>query len=338
TKVLNRDFAFSGVVGPSASMQPVYESILRASTSSLPVLIEGETGCGKEYIAESIHLNSKRQDKPFIILDCTATPSSLIEATLFGSTKGAFTGAIERKGLLEAANAGTLFLDEIGEIDPDIQPKLLRCLETKTFRPVGSTKESKSDFRIICATNRDLLSETKTGNFRQDLYYRLSALRISIPPLREHSSDIPVLARHFLQEIAQEQEEPVDFTPDALQALSRFAWPGNIRQLKFVVENAFFSRQGEAIDVGNLALDEDRGPELENEQEGMGIREEDLEKDFKSFRDEAVMSVEKQYIEQMLERAEGDVREAAKLAGLTREALYRVMSRCGISPANYRKK
>jgi DNA-binding NtrC family response regulator len=335
---MNRDFAFSGVVGPSASMQPVYESILRAANSSLPVLVEGETGTGKEYIAEAIHLNSKRNANPFVIMDCTATPSSLIESTLFGSTKGAFTGAVERKGLLEAANEGTLFLDEVGEIELEIQPKLLRCLETKRFRPVGATKELKSNFRIICATNRDLLQETKSNNFRQDLYYRISALRINVPPLREHASDIPVLANYFLQEIAEEEgSEPIAFSQAAIERLTRYSWPGNIRQMKFVVENAFFSRTDNLIEEQHLFLEgESSPPSIQSEPEPE--LEEDLDKDFKSYREDAVVQAEKKYIFTLMEKAGGDVRQAAKHAGLTREALYRVMSRCGLSPADFRKK
>ncbi|MDX9755592.1 MAG: sigma-54 dependent transcriptional regulator, partial [bacterium] len=260
-QILNRDFEYSGVIGPSIAMQPVYEAIVRAADSTLPVLIEGETGSGKEYIAEAIHLNSKRKTKPFVIMDCTATPNSLIESTLFGSTKGAFTGALERKGLLDAAHEGTLFLDEVGEIAEEIQPKLLRCLETKCFRPVGSTKEIKSNFRILCATNRDLLRETKEGKFRQDLYYRISAIRISVPPLREHASDIPTIAQHFLNELCQEQNtSPTSFSPGALERLKRYSWPGNIRQLKFVVENAFFASGSQSIDAHHLQLEGDSVP------------------------------------------------------------------------------
>ena len=241
SKVLANEFQFSGVPCESNCMRSVYEDILRAAESHLPVLIEGETGVGKEYVAEAIHLNSKRKNNPYVVMDCTATPDSLIESTLFGSTKGAFTGSVERKGLLQSADCGSFLLDEVGEIASDIQPKLLRCLETKRFRPVGSTKECTSDFRIICSTNRDLLSETKKGTFRSDLFYRISAIRIQVPPLRKHSSDIPLLAQSFLREIAKDYErDEMQFTPTALHALTHYDWPGNIRQLKFVIEAAFF--------------------------------------------------------------------------------------------------
>jgi len=328
TKAVNKDFEYSGVVGPSNAMRPVYESILRASESSLPVLIEGETGSGKEFVAESIHLNSKRKNKPFIILDCTATPDSLIEATLFGSSKGAFTGAVERKGLLDAAN---------GEIAADIQPKLLRCLETKRFRPVGSTKECSSDFRIICATNRDLLSETKAGKFRQDLYYRVSALRIQVPCLREHASDIQAISQHFLHEIAQQEgRKECVLPPDVIALLQKYDWPGNIRQLKFVIENAFFNAKDDQITVKDIDLEGFTTPAPCMEDQKLEIIGQDI--DFKTFREEAVSQAEKNYIAMLLDRTGGDVRIAAKQAGLTREALYRIMSRCGLSPNDYRQK
>ena len=335
-KINQREFAFSGVIGPSAAMEPVYEALLRAAQSSLPVLIEGETGVGKEYIAKAIHLNSNRKNKPFVVMDCTAIPQSLIESVLFGSLKGAFTGAVERKGLLEEAHEGVLFLDEIAEIAPDIQPKLLRCLETKRFRPVGGTKEKQSDFRILCATNRDLHAETPKGNFRADLFYRISALRIVVPPLRERPSDIPVMARHFLQEIATEyRRDGVEFTPEALRALQTFSWPGNIRQLKFTIESAFFGTTDSRIGPEHLPLEKSESKEAVDPKAAPMV---DVEKDFKSFRDEALLDLERSYIRALLEKTEGEVRKAAKLAGLTREALYRVMNRCGLSPNEFRKK
>ncbi len=333
-KALNGEFEFSGVVGTSEVMRPTFEAILRAAASNLPCLIEGETGSGKEYIAESIHLNNKRSNHPFVVLDCTATPTSLFEATLFGSTKGAFTGAVERKGLLEAADGGTLFLDEVGEISIEIQPKLLRCLETKRFRPVGSAKEIQSDFRIICATNRNLLSETKEGNFRTDLFYRISAQRITLPPLRERKSDIPILAEHFLHQTAIDHEQPdIQFSQEALQLLTQYQWPGNIRQLKFVVESAFFNAAGNEILPDHLLLHDHPA----TEKEETFSPDVDTDCDFKTFRERAILDAERAYMKSIMEKTQGDVRKAAEQAGLTREALYRVMSRCDLSPATFRK-
>lgn len=328
-KVMQQEFEFSGIVGPSAAMQSVYESVLRAAESTLPVLISGETGVGKEYVAEAIHSNCKRKNKPFVIMDCTATPETLIESTLFGSTKGAFTGSVERKGLLEAADGGTLFLDEVGEIAVEIQPKLLRCLETKRFRPVGSTTEKTSDFRIICATNRDLLAETKVGKFRADLFYRISALQIVVPPLKERPSDIPVLANRFLESIADGYEmQECEFTPDAHQVLRSYDWPGNIRQLKFVVESAFFNARSSRIAPEHLSIG--KRPQEE-------ISESEPIVDFKTYRDEAILQIERNYIVSLLKRTDGDVRKAAAAAKMTRESLYRVMSRCGLSIKEYKE-
>lgn len=333
-KVIDRNFEFSGVIGPSQIMAPVYEAVLRAANSSLPVLIEGETGSGKEFIAEAVHLNSQRKSHPYVVMDCTATPNTLIEATLFGSAKGAFTGAVERKGLLEAAHRGSLFLDEVGEIEADIQPKLLRCLETGRFRPVGATKETVSDFRIICATNRDLHAETKAGSFRTDLFYRISAVRISLPPLRERIDDIPVIAQQILLRISEDNERRIELAPEALKCLCAYSWPGNIRQMRFVIESAFFQCDSSKIGPQHLALDGAVTPQAATEPAPLVV---DVSQDFKSFRDDSLLRAETAYIKQLLDETGGDVRDAASKAGLTREAMYRVMSRCGLSASDFRK-
>ncbi len=334
-KVSHGNFLFPGVVGPSSAMKPVYEAILRAADNELPVLIEGETGSGKEYVAEAIHLNSKRMKQPYIILDCNATPESLFESILFGSTKGAFTGAMERKGLLREAHQGDLFLDEVGEISMEIQPKLLRCLETKRFRPVGGSKEVESDFRILCATNRDLKNETMRGYFRTDLFYRISAQRIRVPPLRERPSDIPGLIQHFLKEIAaQHKNQEKVLTPNALHRLMSYSWPGNIRQMKFTIESAYFNTPGDEIDEGDILLDQEPQPVVADQGLPVNL---DVEKDFKTFREDAILSCERIYACCLMQRTKGDMRTAAQEAGLTRESLYRVLSRCGVSPADYRE-
>ncbi len=334
-KVLERNFEFPGIVGPSTAMQPVYEAVLRAAQSNLPILIEGETGTGKECIAKAIHMNSLRRDKPFVIMDCTATPQSLIESVLFGCSKGAFTGAIERKGLLKEADHGTLFMDEIGEITQEIQPKLLRCLETKKFRPLGSNKEVSSDFRIICATNKNLQEMTQDNSFRSDLFFRISAQKVSVPPLRQRPSDIPLFVRHFIKEIASEyQRENLDISPEALQRLSSHDWQGNIRQLKFVIETAFFNTLENRIGVEDIHLNGESHTIKEDQL--FGLRP-DTSIDLKTYREKVVFNAEQAYLKTLLDETQGDVRIAAKKAGLTREAFYRVMTRCKISPNEYRK-
>ncbi len=333
-KVLERDFEFSGVVGPSPAMQPVYEGILRAAQSSLPVLIEGETGAGKEFVAEAIHLNSARKDKPFVIMDCTATPQSLVESVLFGCTKGAFTGAVERRGLLKEADKGILFLDEIGEITTEIQPKLLRCLETKKFRPLGASKDISSDFRIICATNRDLKAMTQEDQFRSDLFYRISAHKIIVPPLRERPSDIPVLVRYFIKQIASEHDqEEIHIDTEALRMLCAYHWPGNVRQLKFVIETAFFYSSDKTIRREHIHLEDSP---VRDQLDKLDSLLPNTQVNLKTYRDEVVAKAERIYLNALLEESQGDVRKAAKQAGLTREAFYRVMTRCGLSAGNYR--
>ncbi|MBN2329526.1 MAG: sigma-54-dependent Fis family transcriptional regulator [Candidatus Omnitrophica bacterium] len=335
-KLLRHDFLFSGCLCESAQMQSVYQAVLQAAESHLPVLIEGETGVGKEYLAEAIHLNSKRKENPYVVMDCTATPESLIESTLFGSTKGAFTGSIERKGLLQAADEGSLLMDEIGEISMEIQPKLLRCLETKKFRPIGSTKVATSDFRIICSTNQDLPNFIQKGKFRPDLYYRISAIRIQTPPLRERRSDIPKLAQFFLDEMVKEHHRSeMTIAPSAMLVLTHHDWPGNIRQLKYVIEAAFFRCHEQTIQEKHLQIDGHESPAKELNSSEISAQ---LSKDFKTYREECVLQAERNYLSLLLKKNRGDVRTSAEEAGLTREALYRIMSRCGISPNEYRNK
>lgn len=333
-KVEKYDLDFSGELGHSPVMKPVYEGILRAARSPLPVLIEGDTGTGKEYIAQAVHLNSARKNKPFVVIDCTATPESLFESVLFGSAKGAYTGATERLGLLDEADGGTLFMDEIGELTQEIQPKLLRCLETKRYRPVGKTKESTSDFRIVCATNRNLQDMVKDTTFRSDLFYRVSAQKITLPSLKERPSDIPILANHFVKKLCETSEsDVVTISPKAMEILKKHHWPGNIRQLKFVIEFAFFNRQENTITESDLNVEGIVHPDTENAAPPIEIN---FDYDFKTFRENAVLEAERSYMEKLMEHTTGDVRQAADIAGMTREALYRVMSRCGVSPKQFR--
>ena len=333
-KAKAHDFKFNGVIGPSAAMHNVYEEILRAAQSDLPVLVEGDTGAGKELILEAIHQNSRRADKPFVVMDCTATPETLVESILFGSAKGAFTGSVERKGLLEEADGGSLFLDEIGELSEEIQPKLLRCLETGRFRPVGKTSEVTSNFRILCATNRNLKDAVIRGEFRSDLYYRISAQTILAPPLLHRLDDLPALASHFLQQVAERNEvPPVELTPAALHKLDLCSWPGNIRQLKYVIEAAFFNRRTDRIDADDVRLDERDGALLAPAPAAPIV---DLDIEFKPYREKAVLEAEKVYLRALLQKTNGDVRQAAEIAGMTREAFYRVMNRCRISPRDFR--
>jgi PAS domain S-box-containing protein len=256
-KTLNTAGGFEGIIGKSSQMQEVFELIELAAASNATVLISGETGTGKELAARAIHNRSLRRDAPFVAVNCSALPESLLESELFGHTKGAFTGAIRDKtGRFEMASGGTLFLDEIGEIPPVIQVKLLRFLQLKEFERVGESVTRKADVRIITATNRDLKEMTGNGEFRDDLYYRLKVFPIHMPPLREHKEDVGMLVRHFIDRFNNETGKSLSgLTHDAAVTLMDYCWPGNIRELENAIEHAFVTcKQGE-IDLFDLPLE-----------------------------------------------------------------------------------
>ena len=214
-----------------------------------PVLIEGESGVGKELLAQHAHRLSPRASKAFVDLNCAAVPSSLLESELFGYERGAFTGAgNEKPGLVEVADGGTLFLDEVGEMIPEIQSKFLRVLDSGTFYRVGATRKRRADFRLVCATNRDLKGEVTEGRFRKDLFFRVNGVKVVIPPLRERPEDIPLLVDHFSKQLPSQKR----FTAQALAALAEYDWPGNVRELHFAVERAGLLAEGEMIDVDDL--------------------------------------------------------------------------------------
>jgi DNA-binding NtrC family response regulator len=244
------------LVGTSAPMKALHETILQVAPSRASVLITGESGTGKELIAAAIHQHSPRASRPFVKLHCAALAESILESELFGHEKGSFTGALARKdGRFSQADGGTLFLDEIGEISPSIQVKLLRFLQEREFERVGGTQTVKVDVRIVAATNRDLPALVKEGKFREDLYYRLNVVPIEVPPLRARPSDILVLAAHFLKKYgSQNDKELKGFSDEALAALSRYPWPGNVRELENAIERAVVIARGNEIGVGDLSV------------------------------------------------------------------------------------
>jgi len=242
-------FGLHKVVGRSKSMREVLDLVERVAASSSNVLITGESGTGKEIIAQALHYASPRKNGPFVSVNCMALNPGVLESELFGHEKGSFTGAVaQKRGRFEAAHKGTLFLDEVGELSPDLQVKLLRVLQEHSFERVGGTRQISVDIRLIAATNKDLKEAVQQGGFREDLFYRLNVVHIHIPPLRERAEDIPLLATHFLQQFAKENEKAITgFTPEAMQALSAFDWPGNVRQLENVVESSVVLARGEQI-------------------------------------------------------------------------------------------
>lgn len=246
---LDHKFNIEGIVGHSAKLGEVIARTKLVAPSKATILIEGETGTGKELIAQAIHQASPRARAPFVPVHCAALPAALLESELFGHERGSFTGATERReGRFESADGGTIFLDEIGEIGPEIQVKLLRFIETKSFERIGSTKTITVDVRLVAATNRNLERMVKEGKFREDLFFRLNVVRITMPPLRERTDDIPVLLEHFIKMYAAENAyEPVLIEAGAMQHLQRYPWPGNIRELRNFSENAVVLRRGGKI-------------------------------------------------------------------------------------------
>jgi two-component system response regulator PilR (NtrC family) len=251
---LRRLTGLDNIIGQSPNMRAIFDLIQTVAPQTSRVLITGESGTGKELVARAIHENSARSHAPFITINCGAFPETLLESELFGYTKGAFTGANEnRRGLFQAAHGGTLFMDEIGNMDQAMQVKLYRVLQEGKVRPLGSTEELDVDVRVIAATNRDLAKAIAAGEFREDLFYRLSVIPIHVPSLRERRDDIPMLARHFLERFRKSMEKPIEgISPQAMQRLESYDWPGNVRELENTIERAVALESGPEISVGVL--------------------------------------------------------------------------------------
>jgi two-component system response regulator PilR (NtrC family) len=248
-RALNSRYEFSNILGSSDAMQQVFATIRTVAGTTSTVLVTGESGTGKELVARAVHFNSLRRDQPFVAVNCGAVPENLLESELFGHVRGAFTGAhANKKGLLEAADGGTIFLDEIGEMPPSMQVKLLRVLQDRRFRRLGGTDEIEADVRVIAATNQDLMKMVAEGRFREDLYYRLNVLSITLPPLRDRREDIPLLAEHFLEHFASQMSKRVHtISAEAMRLLQEHAWRGNVRELQNAMERAVALEQTEAI-------------------------------------------------------------------------------------------
>ena len=316
-------FRPTNIVGKSHEMEEVYRQIATVAESNTSVLIQGETGTGKELVAQAIHYNSPRQDKPLVRVHCAALPETLIESELFGHKRGAFTGAIaDRKGRFELAHGGTLFLDEIGEIPPTIQIKLLRVLQEREFERVGDTRTLQVDVRLIAATNRDLGSLVNQGSFREDLFYRLNVFPIYVPPLRKRKSDVPLLADYFLDKYGQAGGRSVRrLTSAAIDMLMSYHWPGNVRELESCIERAALVAEGEVIHPHHLP------PTLQT-AEAMGT---ELPGSLKHLVD----SYERDLIRDALKSARGNVAGAARALGSTARIIGYKIKRYGIDPKRY---
>ena len=318
--MVSEKFGFENIIAKDEKMKAVLKKIVLAAETDSNILIQGESGTGKELIAKSIHVTSSRKNDPFIAINCAAIPESLFESELFGSKKGAFTGAVtNKKGFLEQAGSGTFFFDEISEISISIQAKLLRVLQENEFYPLGGQEKVKFEARIIAATNRNLLDEVSMGNFREDLYYRIHVIPILLPPLRERRDCIPVLAHCFLNEFRQQMGKTVDqFSPGAMKKLINAPWPGNVRELKNVVEYCVAMSRTPVISKDLIMIEPDQ------------IRDE-----LRPFK-EAKLEFEKKYIIQLLGVTGGNVSQAAKLAGKYRADFYDMMKKCGINAQDFR--
>jgi DNA-binding NtrC family response regulator len=311
---LDSKFGLKNIIGESPAMREIFEVVQQVAPTRATVLLTGESGTGKEIVARAIHQLSPRAQQPLVAVHCAALAPTLLESELFGHEKGAFTGAHERRiGRFEQAQGGTLFLDEIGEIDPTIQVKLLRFLGERTFERVGSNKTLTADVRLVTATNRNLEEQVKAEKFREDLFFRLRVVEIHLPPLRERTGDIPLLAQSFLREFAEENNKPVnEFTSEALERLMNYSWPGNVRELRTAIEHAVVLCRGEKIAARDLprhvVSEQVAAPDT-----GPLLQQNDL----------TVKDAEKQLIIRALKETGGNRTLAAQKIGMSRRTFHR---------------
>ncbi|MBI2216467.1 MAG: PEP-CTERM-box response regulator transcription factor [Candidatus Rokubacteria bacterium] len=311
---------FADILGNTAAMRKIFSVIQRVARSDVTVLVEGESGTGKELIARAVHAASRRAHGPFVPINCGAIPDTLLESELFGHEKGAFTGAhMQRKGRVELASGGTLFLDEIGELPLLLQVKLLRFLQERTIERVGGREEIQLELRVVAATNRDLKAQTQRALFREDLYYRLSVVTIQVPPLRERGEDVILLANHYLRRFAREQHRRLRFGVDALQALTAYSWPGNIRELENKVSRAVIMTSSKVIGPGDLDLESVSTVTLEPTS-------------LRSARDRA----EHEVLIDALTRHRGNISQAAAELGVSRPTLHGLLDKHSIDAKSFK--
>ncbi len=314
---LSREPQFGNLLGQSPEMREIFALLARAAPTDSTMLVEGESGTGKELVAEAIHQHSRRASGQFVVFDCSAVQRDLVESELFGHVKGSFTGAIQnRKGALAEAHGGTLFLDEIGELDLDLQPKLLRALEKREIKPVGSNDRQAVDVRIIAATNRDLAQMVKEGTFREDLYYRLAVIQVQLPPLRRRKLDIPLLVSHFLADTQARNPRPGALTLsfETMQQLQAYPWPGNVRELKNQIERAAVLSDGKELQV---QLD----PQQSSAVVALERPDAAYELPFKDAKARLIDAFEREYWQRALDRHQWNVSAAARATGLHRKSL-----------------
>ncbi len=306
------DLPDTEMIGSSPRMIEIYKTLSKVAPTDATVLIEGETGTGKELIARMIHANSKRAQQPFVPVDCGAIAPSLLESELFGTLKGAYTGADrDRMGVFEAAHNGTVFLDEIGDIDLGFQLKLLRFLQEREIRPLGSSRAKKVDVRVIAATNKDVQKLVDEGKFREDLWYRLNVVRLTVPPLCERASDIPLLVHYFLKRYNERYKLDTKLTDSGLKAMEEYSWPGNIRQLQHMMERLTILAPGGRIDDA-------------------AVRQSIDQMDSRDHASDSLADTEAEQIRRVMAATNGNKSRAAKVLGIERKTLYRKLERMGL--------
>lgn len=325
---LHKKYRFKNIIGQSPEIQDVLDMIERVSDSDSTVLVSGESGTGKELVAKAIHYNSLRANKPFVPINCGAIPGELLESELFGHVKGAFTGAISnRAGRFEMAEGGTIFLDEIGDMDINLQVKLLRVLQERQFEPVGATKTVSTNVRIIAATHKDMEKAVAEGTFREDLYYRLNVIPLHIPSLRERRSDIPLLLNHFMDEFGKTRNRQLDgISDEALKTLYNYSWPGNIRELENLIERLTILKNQGVIEQEDLPAKYRQGVGATSNQGSIQIPEAGM--DFNS----AVDAYENELILKALEKTGWNRNQAALLLKLNRTTLVEKIKKKGLRP------
>ncbi len=326
---------FSSIISQNPKMEQVFKLVRQVAETDVTVLVQGETGTGKELIAKAIHLNSQRKDRPFITVQCSAIPDTLLESELFGYERGAFTGAArQRIGKFEEANGGTIFLDEIGDIPLDIQTKLLRILQDKQVSRIGSNVTTPTDVRIIAATNRDLEAMVAQGKFRDDLLYRLNVFPILLPPLRERLDDIPLLAEHFLRKHQSLARQPVTgFAPPVIHAMMNYAWKGNIREMENLIKRAMIKTEGPTITTIELP---GMPPTESPEREVMEPPSSTLIP-YKAYIDQVLRDAEQQYLLRVLRESKGTLNQVARILDIDRKTVYRKIEEYQIDVSQFKQ-
>jgi DNA-binding NtrC family response regulator len=325
-------YSFQNILSKNPQMHAAFDLISKVAQTATTVLIEGETGTGKEQVARAIHQASHVRKGPMVAVNCAALPENLLESELFGHEKGAFTSAVQRRlGRFELAHGGTIFLDEVGDVPPAMQAKLLRVLQERRFERVGGTESIEVDVRVIAATNRSLLHLVQAGKFRDDLYYRLNVVKISLPPLRERPEDIPLLATHFAQKYSHKGEPPKQIAPDAMEVLLNHRWPGNIRELENAIERGVVTTTDSIIRPENLP------PDIVTPLGGRFPLDVDLSRPLADLLRDVTADLEERYIRKALKKSRGNIGRCAKICGLSRRSISAKISQYKIQKASFKE-